>query len=70
MPGHKFRIGQLVRLQPDAMTRAGGVYQIVQLVPGGVDGVLQYRIKGVHEQHERMVREHQLTAAGQVEARG
>ncbi len=70
MPGHKFRVGQLVRLQPDGMTRAAGVYQVVQCVPGGVDGVLQYRVKGVHEQHERMVREHQLTAAGQVEARG
>ena len=40
----------------------------MQLVPGGVDGILQYRIKGAHEQHERMVKEHQLKAAGHVEA--
>jgi hypothetical protein len=65
MAGHKFRVGQLVRVEPDAMTRAAGVYSIVQLVPGGVDGVLQYRIKGSHEQHERMVKEHQLKAAAQ-----
>ena len=65
MAGHKFRVGQLVRVEPDAMTRAAGVYSIVQLVPGGVDGVLQYRIKGSHEQHERMVKEHQLRAAAQ-----
>ena len=32
-----------------------------------VDGVLQYRIKSAHEQHERMVKEHQLTAAGRAE---
>jgi hypothetical protein len=65
---HKFRIGQLVRLEADVTTRATGVYSVVQLVPGGVDGVLQYRIKGVHEQHERMVKEHQLTPAGQARA--
>jgi hypothetical protein len=65
MAGHKFRVGQLVRVEPDAMTRAAGVYSVVQLVPGGVDGVLQYRIKGSHEQHERMVKEHQLRAAAQ-----
>lgn len=69
MADHKFRVGQFVRLQPDASTRAAGVYSVVQLLPGGVDGILQYRIKGGHEQHERMVKEHQLTAAGQ-EARG
>jgi hypothetical protein len=65
MAGHKFRVGQLVRVEPDAMTRAAGVYSVVQLVPGGVDGVLQYRIKSSHEQHERMVKEHQLRAAAQ-----
>jgi hypothetical protein len=69
MPGHKFRVGQFVQLQPDASIRASGVYEVVQLVPGGVDGILQYRIKGSHEQHERMVREHQLTSAGQTERR-
>lgn len=63
MASHKFRVGQFVRLQPDATTRASGVFEIVQLVPGGVDGILQYRIKATHEQHERMVREHQLTTA-------
>ena len=67
MSSHKFRIGQLVRLQPDVATRAAGVYSVVQLVPGGVDGILQYRIKSAHEQHERMVKEHQLTAAGRAE---
>ena len=69
MAGHKFRVGQFVRLEADATTRATGVYSVVQLVPGGVDGILQYRIKGAHEQHERMVKEHQLKAAGQAEAR-
>ena len=69
MAAHKFRVGQFVRLQPDATSRATGIYSVVQLVPGGVDGVLQYRIKGSHEQHERMVQEHQLRAAGQAEAR-
>ena len=63
MAVHKFRVGQLVRVEPDATIRATGVYSVVQLVPSGVDGVLQYRIKGTHEQHERMVREHQLKFA-------
>ena len=63
MAVHRFRVGQLVRLEADTTTRGAGVYSVVQLVPGGVDGVLQYRIKGTHEQHERMVKEHQLKAA-------
>jgi hypothetical protein len=66
MAAHRFRVGQLVRVEPDATTRAAGVYSVVQLVPGGVDGILQYRIKGTHEQHERMVKEHQLRAAAKA----
>jgi hypothetical protein len=69
MGDHKFRVGQFVRLEADATTRASGIYSVVQLVPGGVDGIVQYRIKGAHEQHERMVKEHQLKAAGQAGAR-
>jgi hypothetical protein len=68
MPAHKFRIGQIVRLQPDVATRAAGLYSVVQLVPGGVDGILQYRVKSATEQHERMVKEYQLTAAGRADA--
>jgi hypothetical protein len=64
MPDHKFRVGQLVRLQRDSAMSATGAYEVIRQLPATVNGELQYRIKGIHEPHERMAAEHQLTSAG------
>ncbi|MFC3230104.1 hypothetical protein ACFOGJ_22830 [Marinibaculum pumilum] len=42
---------------------AEGVYRIVRCLPADSGG-LQYRIKSPHEQHERVVREDQLSPVG------
>jgi hypothetical protein len=64
MAGHKFRVGQTVRLQRDSATSATGHYEVIRLLPATVNGEFQYRIKAVHEAYERMAAEHQLTSAG------
>jgi len=58
---HKYEIGQVVNFMPGALTleKSLGVYEIVrQLPPEGPEN--QYRIKSVHDSHERVVRESQL----------
>jgi hypothetical protein len=57
---HRFRIGELVRLVsgnfPD---RSSGSYKILRLLPE-THGEFHYRIKGVHTQTERAVRETEI----------
>ena len=43
---------------------AHAVYTILKLLPAGADGEFQYRIKNADEPHERVVKEHQLSPAG------
>jgi hypothetical protein len=61
---HRFRIGQLVRLTsgnfPD---RSSGSYKILRLLPE-THGEFHYRIKGVHNQMERAVRETEIEPVG------
>ncbi len=61
---HRYRIGQLVRLSsgnfPD---RNSGSYKVLRLLPES-QGEFHYRIKGVHNQTERAVRETEIAAAG------
>lgn len=60
---HRYKLGQLVRLQFDPTTRARGVFEIVRLLPAAEDQVPQYRIKGGDQSQERAVKEHQLAPA-------
>jgi hypothetical protein len=57
MPTHKFRIGQLVQHVP-AISRnvSGGTYEVTKRLPES-GGEFEYRIKGMNERHERVVRE-------------
>jgi hypothetical protein len=34
MPSHKFKVGEMVELQPAANRNAGGVYEMLKLLPG------------------------------------
>lgn len=62
---HKFKIRQMVRLkQPgfsDSRTSAGGIYEVVRLMPADQTGELSYRIKS--GSLERAVRESELRNA-------
>jgi hypothetical protein len=63
MPAYQFRVGQKVQLVAtfERYTR-GGDYEIVRQLPA-VKGEFYYRIKGVHEPHDRVVRESELKPA-------
>jgi hypothetical protein len=57
MAAHKFKLGELVELaQRWGIDAGSGPYEIVRLLPE-VDGEPQYRIRGRHEDHERMVKQ-------------
>jgi hypothetical protein len=58
---HRFRPGQSVRLRRGYPYRgaADGSYQIVRQLPED-GGEYQYRIRNAREQHERVVKEHEL----------
>ncbi len=61
MPTHKFRIGQTVFLKPAlSLNIPGGAYIVTKKLPER-DGEFEYRVKGVNEPHERVVRESQLS---------
>jgi hypothetical protein len=58
---HRFRIGQLVRFTPGMHERSyGGTYRIVARLPEE-RGEMQYRIKNTKDEHERVVREAQIS---------
>ena len=61
MATHKFRVGQTVHLVNTPFDRnvPSGEYEIVRRLPES-NRELQYRIKGSHEAHERLVNESQL----------
>jgi hypothetical protein len=63
MPSHKFKVGDMVELQPAASRNVpGGVYEVVKRLPG--NGECEYRIKSPNEPHERVARESELTKTG------
>lgn len=68
MTDHKFRIGQLVRLQRGDATSASALYQVVNILPETPDGEHQYRLRGLYEPHERMVTERHMSRAVQIKA--
>jgi hypothetical protein len=60
MRPHKFKVGDIVALEP-AVSRnvPGGVYVVIKYLPG--NGEHEYRIKSANEPHERVARESELT---------
>ena len=60
---HKFQVKQIVRVLPAFGPGAppAGLYEIVRLMPAG-GGSVSYRVKGMHESHERVVDERCLSA--------
>jgi hypothetical protein len=68
---HKFIVGQTVNLPRTILRQAAaGEYEILRLMPT-VDGDPQnpcYRIKSIAENHERVVRESEISLAQQFDA--
>jgi hypothetical protein len=63
MPGHKFRVSQVVNYNPSRRLDAPrGVYTITARLPQSDDGQFEYRIKHSSEPHERIAKENELTA--------
>ena len=62
MPSHKFKVGDLVTVNP-AISRfvPGGVFEVIKQLPG--NGERQYRIKNADEAYERVARESDLIKA-------
>jgi hypothetical protein len=67
MTEHKFKIGQLVYLNPKRSSTplppSSGPYQIIRRLPE-TEGEFQYVIRSTNEDHERVVRESDLTRVG------
>lgn len=63
MPSHKFQVGEIVTLSP-AISRnvPGGAYEVTKQLPHN-GREFEYRVKSANEEHERVVRESQLTKA-------
>jgi len=62
---HKYSVGQMVHYSGEAGSHnASGDYEIVRQLPANTAGELQYRLRKTPEGQERVVREHQLSAAG------
>jgi hypothetical protein len=60
---HKFHVGESVIVRP-AISRnvPGGVYEVTKQLPHN-GREFEYRIKSANEEHERVVRESELTKA-------
>ena len=63
MPSHKFHVGESVIVRP-AISRnmPSGVYEVTKQLPHN-GREFEYRIKSANEEHERVVRENELTKA-------
>jgi hypothetical protein len=63
MPAHKFRIGQIVtyRSADRGLDAPPGAYMVIARLPHGEEtGELEYRIRNLHEEHERVAKESEL----------
>lgn len=65
MPGHRFAIGQSVRLMKKFgfSPKSAEVYTVTQQLPEQ-GGLLQYRIRNDYERHERAAAEDDLEEIG------
>jgi hypothetical protein len=59
MSGPKFRPGQVVEFLHGDRVAPRGTYEIVRLMPSET-GEPQYRVRSLHEAHERIAWEHEL----------
>lgn len=59
---HKFSVGQSVHFESYLANRIGarGTYKVIRLMPAEADQY-RYRIKGTHENFERVAEEAQLS---------
>jgi hypothetical protein len=63
MPSHKFHVGESVIVRPASSRNVpGGVYEVTKQLPHN-GREFEYRIKSANEEHERVVRESELTKA-------
>jgi hypothetical protein len=63
MAEERYRVGQLVRLRVGMTLDAPDLYQVVHILDEPSSGDVQYRLRGIHEPHERHVRDHQISPA-------
>ncbi len=61
---HAFKIGDFVRLERTWDRSVETTFEIVRLLPGGEDGMVQYHVKNPNEKHARCVRQDQLQPNG------
>ncbi len=62
LPIHRFTVGQNVEFLPGELhaSMGHGTFKVMQLLPNdGVDR--EYRVRSLHDGHERVVRESQLS---------
>jgi hypothetical protein len=59
----RFRVGQLVRLKVSKALDVPDLYQVVHVLREPSSADVQYRLRGIHEPHERHVRDHQISPA-------
>jgi hypothetical protein len=61
MSEYKYRTGQVVEpASKGSSFIPWGRYEVVRLMPPTMDGNNQYRIKALHDGHERVVKEGEL----------
>jgi hypothetical protein len=63
MPTHKFRIGQMVtyRSAERGQDAPPGAYMVIARLPQGEEtGELEYRIRNLNEEHDRVAKESEL----------
>ena len=66
MTEHKFRVGQLVRMNRGDDTKETNLYQVVHMLAATPEGDSQYRLRGIYEWHERIAVDSQISRAVQV----
>ncbi len=59
---HRFGIGQLVRPREQLLENTG-IYEILRVLPSGLDGVPLYRVKAATGPIQRVVRESDIVPA-------
>lgn len=64
MPAYNYQVGQVVEAAKSIFSVIpAGRYEIVRRMPPTVGGENQYRIKSLHDGHERVVKESDLCAS-------
>ena len=58
----KFKPGQIVEFVRRSFARPDGPYEVVRQLPSETDEP-RYRLRSIHEPHERMAVEHELRPA-------